>query len=142
MLSCLCEREMYIYSVNTSTLTHEDKRLNMNCVCLHSTHILLWQTGVSLMLVTITSPPPPIGYSGYLQFTAGRGPLLRALGWCSQAIKGHRISCCGRTVCSPSALFFPLAFMHCLYESLGEFLGYFTQWVKNTCHASLETCLC
>lgn len=34
---CLYEIEMYIYSVNTSSLTHEDKRLSINCVCLHLT---------------------------------------------------------------------------------------------------------
>ena len=26
---------MYIYSTNTFSMIHEDKRLNMNCICLH-----------------------------------------------------------------------------------------------------------
>lgn len=51
---------MYIYSVNMSQLTHGDKRLNMNCVCLHVTQkiLLLTNSGVSLVFVTMTFPTP------------------------------------------------------------------------------------
>lgn len=132
-------KQMYIYSVNTFSLTHEDKRLNMNCVCLHLDRKFyynkLWSIS-SVCYCNIVFFPLPLIFlvscsqlrrSGQKEDHAT--PTLRIGRVCSdRAERGCRFSSHGCTVGIrdpsspphfPSAL---LCFMHSFYGWLEDFL--------------------